>query len=195
MKPRTIVFIVIAIASLIIGYVISTYAQWDTDEEVQRVEEKQWQEAEQGTGPVEREATGVRTPPRTTKGEKKLEKWEGIPTGYARRDYLIRQDNIAGKWDKANILPVSDKKPRWKPIDGWTYNTAMKSGIVDAKLKGSIYAPFYESMMRVCKAGPKAKEVHIKSPASEPKWRIGQKTTRPRTQYRELKFECLIKTR
>jgi hypothetical protein len=137
----------------------------------------------------------VRTPSRTTKGEKTLEKWEAIPTGFAKRDYLIRQDNLAGKWDKANILPVSNAEPRWRPIEADTYKAAIKSGIVDAKLKGSIYGPFYESMLRVCKAGPAAKEVHVKSPDTSPKWMMGQRKTQPRKQYRELTFECFIRTK
>ncbi len=194
MKTRNVVLIVMAAAIAVTAYVISTHAQWDEDEEPQRIEEEQWDEAEQ-TGPVEREATGVAVPSRPTKGEKELEKWEDIPTGYARREYLIRQDNIAGKWDKADIFPAPGFESQWKPIDAGTYAQSVKSGTLDAGLKSTAFGPFYENMQRICKSRTGAKEVHVRSPQGSPEWRMGQRKTQPRTQYRELTFECLIRAK
>jgi len=194
MKTRNIILIAVAAAIAVTAYVISTPAQWDEDEEPQRLEEQQWEETEE-TGPADREATDVVVTPRETKGEKELEKWEDIPTGYARREYLIHQDNIAGKWEKADIFPAPGFESRWRPIDSGTYAQAVKSGTVDAKLKATAFAPFYENMQRICRSRPGAKEAHVRSAQGSPEWTMGQKTTQPRTQYRELKFECLIKAK
>ena len=194
MKPGKITLIV---AIIVAAFAVTAEAQemgWDTDEEVQRLEHKQTEEAEQGKGPVELEATGVRVPPRTTSGEKKAEEWKAIPTGFAKREYIIREQNMAGKWEKANIFPASNDEPRWIPITSVQYGDAIKSGLVDAKLKKTVYGPYYENMRRVCGAGPAAKDVHVKSPDESPKWRMGQRMQRPYTLHRQLAFDCLIKS-
>jgi hypothetical protein len=193
MKPRIVALLIVVIA---ITFAVSIQAQemgWDEDEEVQRLENKQEEEAEQGAGPVEMEATGVPTPPRITSGEKKAEEWEAIPTGFAKREYIIRQQNMAGKWTEADIFPASNDEPRWLPITSVQYADAIKSGLVDARLKGTVYGPYYENMRRICGSGPGAKEVHVKSPDSSPEWRMGQRMQRPYTLHRQLAFDCLIK--
>ena len=193
MKTKTIALIVAAVILLAIGYVLSTGAQevgWDTDEEVQRLQQKQQNEIEQG-GADDVEATEMPTPLRPSAGEKKLEKWEGVPTGYIKREYMIHQDNLAGKWQDANIFPASNSEPKWLPITIDQYNDALKSGTVDGKLKGTVYGPFYENMMRICKAAPEAKAAHVRTPEDSPEWRMDQSMQRPYTLYRELSFECL----
>jgi hypothetical protein len=194
MKPKIAALLVVSIA---MTFAISIQAQemgWDNDEEVQRLEHEQTEEAEQGEGPVETEATGVPTPSKITSGEKKAEEWEAIPTGFAKREYIIRQQNMAGKWTEANIFPASNDEPRWFPITSVQYADALQSGLVDARLKETVYGPYYENMRRICATGPSAKDVHVKSPDSSPEWRMGQRMQRPYTLNRQLSFDCLIKS-
>jgi len=195
MKPRTAALLVAAIA---IAFSAPSWAQemgWDNDEEVQRLEHEQTEEAEQGEGPVELEATGIPKRPEITSGEKKAEEFEAVPTGYAKREYIIRQENLAGKWLDADIFPTSNDEPRWIPITGDQYDDTIKSGLVDAKLKGTVYGPYYENMRRICGTGPGANEVHVKSPDSSPEWQMGQSMQRPYTLHRQLSFECLVRSR
>ena len=131
---------------------------WDEDEEPQRLEQEQWDEAEQGTGPVERQATGITPPPPTTSGEKRLQEFKAVPTGFVKREYVIRQQNLAGKWEKANIFPASNADPRWVPITSVQYDEAKGSGLIDGKLKGTVYGPYYENMVRICKTAPGAEQ-------------------------------------
>lgn len=194
MRPKNILFILAAVAVLVFAFKLSTHAQemgWDEDEEPQRLEEQQIDEEEQG-GQDMTEATGVPTPARETKGEKQLTEWEGISTGYLSRSYVIRQENLAGKWQDADIFPAG---PKWMPVDAATYESSLKSGTVDARLKGTVYGPYYENMLRICRTAPSAADVHIKSPDSSPQWKTGQRMQRPYTLYRQLQFECLVKAR
>lgn len=194
MKPRISALLLMIIAA----FAVTAHAQemgWDTDEEVQRLEHEQTEEAEQGPGPVELEGTGIRVAPRITSGEKKAEEFKAIPTGFAKREYIIREQNEAGKWLDANIFPASNDEPRWIPITSVQYGDAIKSGLVDARLKDTIYGPYYENMRRICSAGPNAKEIHVKSPDETPEWRMGQRIQRPYTLHRQLTFDCLIKSK
>ena len=192
---KNIILLIMAISLLTIGFILSTHAQemgWDNNEEVQRLEQKQWDEAEQG-GTDKYEATGIETPPATTSGEKNLEKWQKIPTGFARKDFIISQDNLAGKWDKANIYPSPQFESGWQSLDSSAYHSALKTGAVDKKLKGTIYEPYLSNMERICKTAPNAEAVHIKSPEASPEWRMKQRFQKPYTLTRELTFECLVK--
>lgn len=194
MKPRIITLIIVSIATALTFTAGAQEMGWDNDEEVQRLEHEQTEEAEEGTGPVELEATGIPKRPEITSGEKKAEEFEAIPTGYAKREYIISQQNLAGKWLEADIFPASNDEPRWVPITSVQYADALKSGLMDAKLKGTVYGPYYENMRRICESGPGAKEVHVKSPDSSPGWRMGQRMQRPYTLHRELAFDCLIRS-
>lgn len=195
MKPMKTALIV---AMIVAAFAVTAEAQemgWDTDEEVQRVEQEQWDEAEQGRGPVTTDGPEIVRPDTTTKGEKTRQKWEEIPTGYGHRIFVIQQDNLAGKWDKANVLPAKGFESGWKPISQGQYQQAIKSGILDGKLKSTDYAPFYASMSRVCSVSKfKQSDLHIKA-AESGKWRVSQRKTTPLTEYRELSFECLAKAK
>lgn len=193
MQKKTIAIIAFAVCSLIAGIVLTSHAQWDNDEEVQRLEQKQWDAAEQG-GTDETEATGIATPPSETKSEKVLGQWEDIPTGYLRRVFVIRQLNLAGTWEDADIFPAQGYESAWHPMNRPAYESAVSSGLRDAALKGTAYGPYYENMRRLCGSAPDAKDVHIKSPSGSTQWKVGQRLQRPYTLYRELRFECLVKT-
>ncbi|MFH1829646.1 MAG: hypothetical protein ABH871_02560 [Pseudomonadota bacterium] len=189
MKKRPLIFLLLAAVLLVIAYAISVNAQWDTDEEPQRLEEEQMEEAEQG-GASEYEGTEVKRPAEETEGERELEAFKNIPTGYMSCIYVMREINLAGKWDEAEILPQSG----WKYVDEGQYKRAISSGIVDAKLKTTIYKPYYDKMQELCKVGVKASgTVHVRSSQKSPEWQIGQNQDPPYTQYRELTFQCLAK--
>jgi hypothetical protein len=191
MRKTYIAFL--AIVALTGGYVLSTHAQWDNDEEVERLQQKQWDEAEQG-GEDETEATGITTPERETKGEKTLTEWKNLPSGFLHRTFIIRQVNLAGNWDKANIFPAPEYESGWQPMDPSAYKSAMASGSVDAALKNTAFAPYYDNMQRICNTAPGATSVHMKPADSSSNWKMGQRMQRPYTIYRQLTFECLAKT-
>lgn len=192
MQKKYILFI--AIIVLIGGTVLTTHAQWDTDEEVERLQNEQWNEAEQGDEDAT-EATGIATPEQETKGEKTLSEWQDLPSGFLHRTFIIRQENLAGTWDKANIFPAPESESGWQAMDPSTYTSAIASGVVDQALKHTVYAPYYENMQRICKTAPGAKSIHIKSADDTPKWRMAQRMQRPFTLYRQLSFVCLVKTK
>lgn len=170
---------------------IFSFAQWDQDDEVQRLKEyRRDQTIEQADRKI---GIGLPQPNnKITKSEEKFIEFSNVPTGYLYREFVIRQNVLRGKWGKTAIVPAEGFETDWGYIDQEKYEKSFAKGLTDEKLKNTIYAPYYNDMKKACSKDIAAKGVvHVRVSGESQGWMTQTENTPPYDLHRELRFQCM----
>ncbi|MFA5812666.1 MAG: hypothetical protein WC956_10110 [bacterium] len=166
-------------------------AQWDQDEEPQRLQNRQWDKIDEQTK-EQMHGPGLIPQDKPTKGDRVIMELSSIPTGYLYRELSIRENALRGQWGRGTVVPYPGFEKGWNYLDADKYKTALASGVVDDKIKGTMYNQFYPDMQKACSTGIVAKgKIHIRTPSALPEWMTSQDDAPPNLLYREIPFQCL----
>ncbi len=188
MKKRTVFYFAFAFCA-VVGISFMALAQWDQSEEQHRLQNEQWNQIEQG---MKKPGPQLIPQNKPTKGDKIVMVLSSIPTGYVYREFAVRQYALRGDWDKPKYVPAAGYEDKWGYVDSVQYQKALASGVLDDKVKGTAYRPFYSGMKKICAADISSKKaIHVRVPLGEPEWTTSNDDAPPNNLYRELPFQCL----